>query len=490
MNAERAPSRPWEPEATRGAMRGGLVLRLVPDRVSPDVPHRADVQAGRGSAPHRIDDAKVDAIVRRYSTTLRITHAFQPASRFGSVPGGRLWDDVEKVSGLAQTFRLELDPDADLVSLTQALRELATVVVASPLYLSVTPFAAVSTASTSEDPFWGRRMIGADKALEMEPGDRALIVGVVDSGVDLAHPELRHRLRPGVDTVDLRPAQVPRSVTLVGDSSQPDRSPDDTIGHGTACASIIGGRGDRLPPGVGGACPLLPARALAGARMVGRTSLTAIGSLSDIDHALKTVIDLGARVVNCSFGTPASALRDDDVRPHAEIVAYARRRGVLLVAASGNSASFESYYPACLDGVIAVGSCDESARPSAFMSRGDHVDLCAPGERVPGATVGGYTVHTGTSFAAPFVAGACALIIAHAARHSDPIAPAEVRELLMRSARPFPRGGDTRGCGSGILDTPAALKAWDAAAAAHTGPPDEYIAFERGAGATATASQH
>ena len=62
---------------------------------------------------------------------------------------------------------------------------------------------------------------------------------------------------------------------------------------------------------------------------------------------------------------------------------------------------------------------------------------------------------------------------------SEPMAPADVRDLLMRCARPFPRGVDKRGCGTGILDIPAALKAWDAAAAAHTGPPDEFSEDDR-----------
>ncbi len=491
MNVGTAPSSPWQPDDSRGAMRGTLILCLAPDWTSPDVPHRAEVTSGRATPVPRIGDRKVDATVRRYSTDLRLTHAFVPAARVGSVSQARRWDDLEMATGLAQTYRVDLDPDTDLISLTRALRDLDAVASASPLYLSVTPFGPATQGTAAPlDATWGRRMVGADMALEMEPGDRALIVGVVDTGVDLNHPEFRDRLRPGVDTVDLRASQVPRSVTLVGDSSNPDRRPDDTIGHGTACASIIGGRGDRMPAGVGGPGPVLPARALAGARMVGRTAMTAIGSLVDIDHAMKMVIDLGARVINCSFGTPASALRDDDVRPHADIVAYARRRGVLLVAASGNSGTFETYYPACLDGVIAVGSCGPTGHPSAFMTRGDHVDLCAPGEQVAGATVGGYAAHTGTSFAAPFVTGACALILAHAARQSEPIAPGDVRDLLMRATKRFPTGVDTRGCGAGILDIPAALRAWDAAAEAHTGPPIDSPDFERGANAAATAGHH
>jgi subtilisin family serine protease len=131
----------------------------------------------------------------------------------------------------------------------------------------------------------------------------------------------------------------------------------------------------------------------------------------------------------------------------------------VLIAASGNSGDTSRYYPACLDGVIAVGAVAADRTPTRFMTRGDHVDLCAPGERIVSTGIGGLQLNTGTSFAAPFVTGACALLMARAARLSQPLEGDEVREVLMRTASPFPPGASTIGCGAGILDVPAALKA-------------------------------
>ena len=68
-------------------------------------------------------------------------------------------------------------------------------------------------------------------------------------------------------------------------------------------------------------------------------------------------------------------------------------------------------------------------------------------------------MNTGTSFAAPFVTAACALVLARAARLSRPLDPNAVRDLVMRHTRPFPRGASALGCGTGILDLPAALRA-------------------------------
>jgi subtilisin family serine protease len=111
--------------------------------------------------------------------------------------------------------------------------------------------------------------------------------------------------------------------------------------------------------------------------------------------------------------------------------------------------------------VIAVAAVDEERRPASFSTRGDHVSVAAPGERLPGVAVGGYSSFSGTSFAAPLVTGACALLLSRAARHAAPLDPLALRRLLMTSAAPFATDADARGCGAGILDLPAALAAVD-----------------------------
>jgi subtilisin family serine protease len=99
--------------------------------------------------------------------------------------------------------------------------------------------------------------------------------------------------------------------------------------------------------------------------------------------------------------------------------------------------------------------------PTAFSTRGEHVAICAPGERIRSLGLEDYQQVTGTSFAAPFVAGAAALLVARAERRSTPIDSTLVRELPVRSATPF-AGGPVSGCGAGVLNAAAALKALDA----------------------------
>ena len=82
-----------------------------------------------------------------------------------------------------------------------------------------------------------------------------------------------------------------------------------------------------------------------------------MGSIADIDAALKLAVDLGATVLNLSFGTPASAVDPSEPRPHAAAVSYAARRGCTLVAASGNRGDRIAYYPAVLPEVIDADGC-------------------------------------------------------------------------------------------------------------------------------------
>jgi subtilisin family serine protease len=430
---------------------GLLTLKLRDPEASDRAPHYLDVRAGHATPRSKIDGGAVDGVLRAKSPGLLAVRAFAPAG--GGARGRLAWDELEHSVGLSRTLRVAVDPSADVVALCFGLRELAGVEAASPVLLSQIPAPARAEAIT--DP-WGQ--CRAREALEYEPGDHTLIVGVIDSGVDWESRELL-RLRPGTDTVDLGQSDL-GDVSLVGDYQEPDAIPRDEMGHGTTCASILSARGLRMERGVAGAAWVLPMRALAAARENKRGRLTAVGATLDIDHALKCAVDLGAKVLNLSFGTPASALSTSEPRPHADVVEYALARRAVLVAASGNDGLLMEYFPAALPGVIAVGSVGSKDMPSLFSTRGAHVALCAPGENVFAATLrGGYGRHTGTSFAAPFVTGTAALLCARAARYGVPLGPDEVKELLVRTARPFAASAHVDDCGAGILDARAALEA-------------------------------
>lgn len=414
----------------------------------------------------RIDGGPIDRLLRHHGGALRCTRlhsARTPRAARPGVTGARRFDNIEQLTGVARVLRIEVADDAALPRLVEALAQVDRVERVTVDRLCATPFDVATWRTTRRVPAdeaqWrSRELVRLPAALGYEPGLPSVRIGLADTGVRATHAELgESSVAAGFDTVDLTRADV-GSLELLGDSTRFDEQPDDDVGHGTGCAGIMIAIGHLLPPGAAGACQLVPVRVLGAARQ--GDSRIGIGALANIDSGMKRLIDVGVKVINMSFGTPASALRASDALPHLEVVRYARARGVLLVAASGNSGIEERYYPAAHDGVITVGAVDDDLSPSTFSTRGAHVALCAPGRGVWTCGLDGYAPLSGTSFAAPFVAAACALLAARAERRAWPLDPELAQDVLRSTTRAFARAG-IDGCGSGVLDAAAALRALD-----------------------------
>ena len=417
----------------------------------------------------RIDGGVIDRLLRHHggaARSARVHSAKKPRST--AISGARRFDEVEQLSGVARVLRIELAQDDSLHALVAALRQVPTVESALAEHLSFAPLdasrSAVGAGTPAYDPHeaWAaRELIRLPQALGYTRGDSAVIVGLLDTGVATEHRALpAAALRRGFDTVDLDPATL-GGLELVGDNHGRDEDPSDEVGHGTGCAGILRADGLDLPPGAAGNSSLLPVRvlgaALSGTRRVG------VGSIANIDAGMKRLVDLGAKVINMSFGTAENQLTPGGAQPHLEVVRYALARGVILVAASGNSGLAERYFPAAHEGVIAVGSVGARAEPSKFSTRGAHVALCAPGEGIWTCGLADSLQRaSGTSFAAPFVSAACALIVARADARAWPLNADYVRGLLAQSCQPH-RSAATEGCGAGVLDVWAALRALDIA---------------------------
>jgi subtilisin family serine protease len=470
---------PWAPGARLASVPGSMILKVALGEAPAGIPAQNDVRAFAAEAARGIDGGPIDRLVEHWGGTPRIARLHTAAASHGKV--GRRhhdYDDVEHTTGIARTFRVDLPKEAALGSLVDALRQVRTVEAASLNFLTATPFADAIDPGADEDDAWASRdLIFAAEAMAYEPGDPAIIVGLVDSGVALDHPELDGRLRAGFDCVHLGQADLASGMKFLGDVDVTDTSPlDRFVGHGTCCAGIIGASGDRIPPGLAGLCQILPVRVLGAAAMPGRRDPVGIGAIADIDVGLKWAVDLGAKVINCSFGTADSGLEGHGPKPHQDVVRYAAARGCILVAASGNSGAEERFWPAAFPEVIAVGAVSKTGVPTAFTTRGAHVALSAPGERVVSTGLSGYQYATGTSFASPFVAAAAALLCARAARRSSPMDGPRVRALLVGTATPFSAAAP--GCGSGILNVAGALRALEKGI--DTTPPGESVEAEIG----------
>jgi len=454
-----APARPGAPAYWRP---GRVVVKMMLGEAPEKIPSLADVRHRGVNAAKSLDGGVVDRICEHFGGAMSVAHVHAAAAGLQH-PGKRSvhFDDREQVFGLARTFRIDMPHTTPLGPLLESLNEVSTVERATPDYVSVAPFEARDV--TNPDDVWSTgEMVHAAEALAYEPGDSAVIVAFVDSGVAPDHPELDGRLRSGFDTVELGKSEFALGIQLLGDNANIDHRPIDRwVGHGTACAGIIGAVGKTMMPGLAGDAQLLPMRGLGAARFPGKTQPVGIGATTDLDMAMKMAVDLGAKVINMSFGTDDRTLEPGAPKPHADVVAYALDRGVILVAASGNNGERTLYWPAAYPGVIAVGAVDASGAPTSFSTRGDHVALCAPGERVFTLALQGYQLATGTSFAAPFVTAVAALLVARSERRACPIDGPLVRTLVTEAAQRFASGADAAGCGAGILDASAALRALD-----------------------------
>jgi subtilisin family serine protease len=443
-----------------------LTLRVGFER--PHVPAHLDCLTGAGRPAAALDIPALDRAVDRWGGGGRwrlVFHARAALGRHGAQHVGFAED--EHALGLSRSYQLQLADPAHARDVVAALRDLDCVEGCGEQALAIAPMDATAppsavaasrrvTAEQAAEPY---RRVRALEALREEPGLRTLSVAVVDTGVVVGHPELQQRCLAGYDAVDLGLGRLNERMELVGDSRGRDYNPYDEVGHGCLVAGIIGAGGWRLPPGLAGLALLLPVRALAAARMAGSGGkVLGVGALPNIDEGIKIAIDLGARVVNLSLGSAARALDPEAPPPHRAVARYAEARGAILVAAAGNSGREEKFFPAALEGVIAVASAGADGTRSRFSTHGDHVALAAPGERIVGVARRGYQASSGTSFAAPFVAGAVALMAARAERRGRRLTARAAKRLLRETAQPLPPG---QKIGAGLLDALAAVRAVD-----------------------------
>jgi len=241
-----------------------------------------------------------------------------------------------------------------------------------------------------------------------------ILVAVIDSGVDAMHPELAGAISANFEASGEAAVAHP---------------------HGTGMAGAIGAHGALLSgaPQV----KLLTVRAF-GPRTDGTQ-----GTTFDIVKGIDWAVEQGARIINMSFaGPPDSLLHDALVR--------AARKGVVLIAAAGNAGpNSPPLYPAADPNVIAVTATDAKDALFSGANRGNHIAVAAPGVAVlVPAPEASYQLTTGTSVAAAEVSGVTALLM----ERNPALSPAEVRKVLMDTAKDLGPKGRDRDFGAGLVD--------------------------------------
>ncbi|WP_157252328.1 type VII secretion-associated serine protease mycosin [Nonomuraea typhae] len=270
---------------------------------------------------------------------------------------------------------------------------------------------------TISSNLWAQQRLDIRSAWRLTAG-KGVTVAVIDSGVDVKHPQLK----------------------IAGKADFSRTTSRDCEGHGTAVAGIIGAqfRNDFPFYGVAPQSRLLALKHANGKR----------GDVAHLVEAIQYAAKIGVDVINIS----AQAADQPDLKA---AIDYALAQDVVVVAAAGNADKSDGTpgpaYPAAYEGVLSVGALAPDGRISDFSNTGSKVSVVAPGQGLTSTWPGGTykTDLPGTSFAAPYVAGVAALV---RARFPD-LNQEQVRRRIEATAD----GGLGTGTGTGTVNPVAAV---------------------------------
>ncbi|MGI8382294.1 S8 family peptidase [Priestia megaterium] len=262
---------------------------------------------------------------------------------------------------------------------------------------------------TPNDPFfayqYGPQKVQAPDAWDVTTSNGNIKIAIIDTGVQLNHPELAIKLWPGYNFVE------------------GNLNPNDGNGHGTHVAGIAGALTENSL-GIAGIAPsasIIPVRAL---------DNSGNGTLSNIANAITYSTNAGAKVINLSLGSSQGSITLENAINHAW------NQGVVIVAAAGNEASNTLTYPAAYQNVIAVASTDINDQKSDFSNYGTWVEVSAPGSTILSTCTGSYYAYlSGTSMACPHVAGLAALLAAQGKNN------VQIKNTILSTCDPVPGTG-------------------------------------------------
>lgn len=228
---------------------------------------------------------------------------------------------------------------------------------------------------------WVIHRIGADQLWPLTTGE-SIKVAVLDTGIDLYHPDLQENIAGGVNFVE------------------PHLPPQDDHGHGSHVSGTIAAVKNNY--GIVGAAPRAKIYAVKVLNHNGE------GYFADVIKALEWCLERGIQVINLSFGSNISS------QALHKAICQVTARGIIVVAAAGNDGTTQSVdYPAAYPEVVAVGAVDEQSKLTPFSSKGLQLKIVAPGTRILSTGTGGiFQRLSGTSMATSHVTGALALLLA------------------------------------------------------------------------------
>lgn len=388
---------------------------------------------------------------------------------FPLVPYGGMFKQTSPDQGFDRVYILTYTSKGDIYSLIEEINATGTVEFAEPYYLFELFYTPNDPQFTSQ---YALEHIQIEKAWDITTGDSTMAIAVCDAGVEWTHPDLENKIwiNPGETGKDAQNRDK-RNNGLDDDGNgfvddwhgwdlvgNPGTVADWQAGRWTADndpaprqVQVSGYRGyhgtwvsgcasPHTDNGIGVAGPGFATKILAI-----KCSADSIGTGSVVAgyDGIRYAADMGAAVINCSFG---GSINPSFVQGIQTVVDYAYSKGSLVVAASGNEATHNDrtpVFPANLDHVLSVGATGSTDAPAGFSGYGVSVDVWAPGVNVTTTQLnGGYVSSgvSGTSFAAPIVSGVAALLMSE---HPD-WTPNQIAAQLRVTGDRIANGGPLR----------------------------------------------
>lgn len=258
---------------------------------------------------------------------------------------------------------------------------------------------------------------------------KEVVVAVVDTGVDLKHPDLQGALVPGYNVAN------------------PSKPPQDDAGHGTMCAGLVGAVANN-GQGIAGVAPnakIMPVK-------VGNSASSVVEAMMyAADHADMITMSLSFKPNMSEYGTAVETTR--------RAAEYVMSKNKPMVCSMGNTSSSSKNVPSYfagkeVPGLIAVGATDAKDKVTSFSTYGPWTSVSAPGSRIMTTTNGGgYGLTDGTSFSTPITAGVVALMLGAG---QDPT-PAAIKAKLQQTAVDIETPGYDDKAGAGRVDAARAV---------------------------------
>ncbi len=344
---------------------------------------------------------------------------------------------------------------------------------------------------------WGLEKIKAFEAWDITEGADSVLLAIIDTGIDYLHPDLHNKIKlnpgeigtdsnghdkrsNGIDDDDngfIDDYQGWDFTDRVGfpfDSSGGDyltwdNNPMDEYGHGTYIAGIAAAETNNIT-GIAGTAPNIKILNLRAFDPGG------YGEEDDVAAAILYAVQMGAKVINMSFGDNSFSfvLRD--------VIRYAYSKNIVLVGSAGNSGSDEPHYPSGYSEVICVGNSTQEDYRATNSNYGSTLDLMAPGTQIfTTAMDNGYAFVSGTSASSPFVSGASALILSRNSFTNE-----EVKQILKSTSDDIGTPGWDIYTGAGRLNLYNALNVGAPSIIKFENPTQDFSTFSDSIQITAT----